>query len=46
MKDKVALCVLCDVTKEGDIESLATETSNLLKSKGVRLWAVINNAGK
>lgn len=45
LKDSVALSVVCDVTKEEHIEKLVEETSKLLKTKNLKLWGLVCNAG-
>ena len=45
LEGKVALVVMCDVTKQKDIDALMVKVSELLKSRSCRLWAVVNNAG-
>lgn len=44
----VAVAIRCDVTKDADVERLANAVAAYLqerKKEGVRLWAVVNNAG-
>lgn len=46
LRGVVTLSVVCDVTKQNDIDNLVKEVSTLLKSNSTyRLWAVVNNAG-
>lgn len=46
LKDKVAVVVRCDVTKDDDINALSTAVSGFIKSnKECSLWCLVNNAG-
>ena len=45
LESTVALAVQCDITKEADLHLLVTKVEALAKSRGARLWAVVNNAG-
>jgi len=45
IKDKVALSVVCNVTKEADIAVVVGKTSAYCSANGVKLWGVLNNAG-
>ena len=45
MKPLVAKAVMCDITKEADVEHLTVETEKLCKAKSFTVWALINNAG-
>ena len=47
LNGKVRLAIKCDVTKQNDINRLTKATENLMidRNEGLRLWAVVNNAG-
>lgn len=41
----VEMAVLCDVTKQSDIDVLVEKVKVLLERKNFNLWALVNNAG-
>lgn len=45
VRGEVARAVLCDITKEEDVDKLIKETNSLVASLNGHLWAVVNNAG-
>jgi NAD(P)-dependent dehydrogenase (short-subunit alcohol dehydrogenase family) len=45
LKNVVTKAVLCDVTKETDLQQLAQEVEDISEQTNSKLWAVINNAG-
>ena len=45
LQGKVALSVLCDVTKEEDLVNMTNLTEQYIKSNNLRLWGLVNNAG-
>lgn len=45
LKDKVADCLVCDVTNTNHITKLSEATTVILKQHNISLWALINNAG-
>eukprot|EP01041_Mallomonas_annulata_P008241 gene8241-16945_t len=45
LSGKVALSIICDVTRAIDIKTLAETTSESAANWGCDVWAVINNAG-
>jgi len=46
LEDKVALSVVCDVTKEEDLLKLKLTTESFINSReNLKLWCLINNAG-
>jgi len=45
LEGKVALSVLCDVTKEEDLINLKNLTEAFINKRGLKLWALVNNAG-
>ena len=45
LKGTVAETVLCDVTKQEDVNKLAAATEALANKSNGKVWAVVNNAG-
>jgi NAD(P)-dependent dehydrogenase (short-subunit alcohol dehydrogenase family) len=45
LSGKVSLAMVCDVTKDVDVNKLAVATAKLAAEEDLRLWAVVNNAG-
>jgi NAD(P)-dependent dehydrogenase (short-subunit alcohol dehydrogenase family) len=45
LSNVVSVAILCDVTKESDVNQLAQQTDLYLKKKNLKLWAIVNNAG-
>lgn len=45
LKFSVTLPVLCDVTKEADLQQLVIKVWELSELRNARLWALVNNAG-
>lgn len=45
LKGVVGLAVVCDVTKQEDIDQLAKKTEEYLSNHNCKLWGVVNNAG-
>ena len=45
LRSSVTLPVLCDITKEADLQRLVIKVWELSEIKNARLWALVNNAG-
>ena len=42
---KVSKAIVCDVRKDLDVQLLGEITGDIIETKKLKLWAVINNAG-
>jgi NAD(P)-dependent dehydrogenase (short-subunit alcohol dehydrogenase family) len=45
LQEKVSMVVMCDVTKDEQVAVLGAAVEKVVRGKGLKLWAVINNAG-